>query len=352
MFENFKNMDWTISDYLTIITIGLSFFIPLIKRGGMSFKQVLEFEDKADRKIKKTTIVRRRKCSYFIDDARRMISYVYEMSFILLLLPYTIAMVNIYALLYTLFYNSCQNSDCGYMLLIGISIVIIVRLVYIYNRKGFEIFAYIVILALAELTFFIISIPIASKENVGAIMIILSSIGAVLLNEIVHSNILRDKRIMLFVCVKYLCLIPYFFYYAYYKNELNFVVIILWGIMTAIEYIYKLFKSYKVGEVFICVKPGEKYAINDVFQIESKVMVIDRMGIHRWLDETDVEFISYNCYRKYKNQGVHCKFVDGSIYEFSDIWIDKNKYAHIISKSGEEAYICKCEKISEWFRRK
>ena len=178
----------------------------------MSFKQVLEFEDKADRKIKKTTIVRRRKCSYFIDDTRLMISYVYEMSFILLLLPYFMAMVHTYSLLYSFIYNSCQNSDCGYILLIVISIVIIVRLVYIYNRKGFEIFAYIVILALAESTFFIISIPIASKENVGAIMIILSSIGAVLLNEIVHSNILRDKRIMLFAYVKYLFLIPYFFY--------------------------------------------------------------------------------------------------------------------------------------------
>lgn len=38
MFENFKNMDWTISDYLTIITIVLSFFIPLIKRGGNEFQ--------------------------------------------------------------------------------------------------------------------------------------------------------------------------------------------------------------------------------------------------------------------------------------------------------------------------
>lgn len=318
----------------------------------MSFKQVLEFEDKADRKIKKTTIVRRRKCSYFIDDTRLMISYVYEMSFILLLLPYTIAMANIYALLYTLFYNSCQNRDCGYVLLIGISVVIIARLGYIYNRKQFKIFAHIFIWTVVELIFFIISIPITSRENFSVIISILLSIGAILLNEIVHSNMLRDKRTMLFVCVKYLCLIPYFFYCVYYKNELNFVVIILWGIMTAIEYMYKLFKSYKVGEVFIYVKSGEKYAINDVFQIESKIMVIDRMGIHRWLDETDVEFISYNCYIKYKNQGVHCKFVDGSIYEFSDIWIDKNKYAHIISKSGEEAYICKCEKISEWFRRK
>lgn len=32
----------------------------------------------------------------------------------------------------------------------------------------------------------------------------------------------------------------------------------------------------------------------------------------------------------------HYKFIDGSIFEFSDWWINQNKYVHLISKSGEK----------------
>lgn len=43
----------------------------------------------------------------------------------------------------------------------------------------------------------------------------------------------------------------------------------------------------------------------------------------------------------------HYKFIDGSIFEFSDWWIHQNKYVHLISKSGEKIYVYK---IYEWYR--
>ena len=321
---------------------------PILKKiiSFLGFKTDKRIDEiSADCEIVKSDIV-----GYFRNLEENTITYLYEFIFgVIILLIIDILLANCLSIFVLFFRNQCSNNELSYILLNILVITILARIA----KKGdkarnifFCTITVVLFLVLGGILF------IFSNDIVGVSQIVFW-LCTVSINFLIYN--LRNARISIIIYIKNLLLIPAFNYVVFNNIEKCVYIIFIWMILTIVEYVYVLFKTYTKGKVFISLTNGEKYAVKSVFEMEDKIVYIDENNKRFLIPKNQMAYITVLWYKNYryliyKNREVQCKFIDGRCYFWGDFWVDKNKYAYMITKTGDKIYICKYGNIISWRR--
>lgn len=318
-------------------------------------KKIISFFDfKTDKRIDEISadcaIAKSDRVWYFRNLGKNIFIYLYEFILGIFLLPIIdILLANWLSIFVLFFKNECSNNELSYILVNILVITILARIA----KKGdkarnvfFCIITVVLFLVFGGMSF------IFSNDIVGICQIVFW-LCTVSINFLVYNLI--NAKISIIIYIKNLLLIPAFNYFVFNNIERCVYIIFIWMILTIVEYVYDLFKTYTKGKVFISLTNGEKYAVKRVFEMEDKIVYIDENYKRFLIPKNQMSYITVLWYKNYryliyKNREVQCKFIDGRCYFWGDFWVDKNKYAYMITKTGDKIYICKYGNIISWRR--
>lgn len=318
-------------------------------------KKIISFFDfKTDKRTDEISadcaIVKSDSAGYFRNLRKNIFIYLCEFILGMFLLPIIdILLANCLSIFVLFFKNECSNNEVSYIL-VNILVITILARIAKKSDKAKNLFFCIIAVVLSLV---LGGMSIIFLNDILGVCQIVFWLCTVSINFFIYN--LRKAKISIIKYIKNLLIIPAFNYVILNKSENCVYIMCIWVILTSAEYIYNLFKTYTNGKVFINLTNGEKYAVKRVFEMEDKIVYIDENNKRFLIPKNQMAYITVLWYKNYryliyKNREVQCKFIDGRCYFWGDFWVDKNKYAYMITKTGDKIYICKYGNIISWRR--
>lgn len=286
-------------------------------------KKIISFFDfKTDKRIDEISadcaIAKSDRVGYFRNLGKNIFIYLYEFILGIFLLPIIdILLANCLSIFVLFFKNECSNNELSYILVNILVITILARIAKKSDKAKnlfFCIIAVVLFLVLGGMSI------IFFNDILGVCQIVFW-LCTVSINFLLYNLI--NAKISIIIYIKNLLLIPAFNYFVLNNFEKCPYIIFIWMILTIVEYVYDLFKTYTKGKVFISLTNGEKYAVKRVFEMEDKIVYIDENYKRFLIPKNQMAYITVLWYKNYryliyKNRQVQCKFIDGRCYFWGD----------------------------------